>query len=411
MAAARVFVRGWITVVIAALLMLATLPGRTQGLGLITEPLLRDLDVDRLMYANVNLWATLIGAIVCIPFGSLLDRVGLRWTTTAVVLGLAAVVWGMSVQGGNLATLFLLVLATRALGQSALSVASITTVGKAFSAHVGVAMGVYSVLVGGFFAAAFTLVGGTVGGQGWRAAWQEVAIGVLVVAAITAVFLPREGPAGNEGRVDTRPEHLEGLALADALRTPAFWIFAGSAALFGLVSSGLGLFNEAVLGERGFSADTFYAFLTFTSIMGLIGQLLCGWLTLRLSMQSLLGIAMFLYSAGLAGFPFLRTMPQLWALGVVSGVSGGFITVLFFAIWGRAFGRLHLGWIQGAAQMLTVLASAVGPLLFAACAEHYQSYTPVLWGLTPVVLLLGMAALRVTLPESRASVRAVPETA
>ena len=38
---------GWINVVVAAVIMLATLPGRTQGLGLITEPMLRDLQLDR----------------------------------------------------------------------------------------------------------------------------------------------------------------------------------------------------------------------------------------------------------------------------------------------------------------------------------------------------------------------------
>src|SRR5438046_487456 len=129
--------RGWITVVLGAVVMLATLPGRTQGLGLITEPLLRDLHVDRLVYAKINLWATLIGAIVCIPFGSLLDRLGLRWTTTTVVLLLGGVVWGMSVQTGSVAILFLLILGTRAFGQSALSVASITAVGKAFGQEVG----------------------------------------------------------------------------------------------------------------------------------------------------------------------------------------------------------------------------------------------------------------------------------
>ena len=53
---------GWINVVVAAVVMLATLPGRTQGLGLITEPMLRDLRLDRVTYANINLWATLLGA-------------------------------------------------------------------------------------------------------------------------------------------------------------------------------------------------------------------------------------------------------------------------------------------------------------------------------------------------------------
>ena len=47
------------------------------------------------------------------------------------------------------------------------------------------------------------------------------------------------------------------------------------------------------------------------------------------------------------------------------GLAGGFVMVVFFSFWGRAYGRAHLGRIQGAAQALTVLASAVGPLLLA----------------------------------------------
>ena len=70
--------------------MLATLPGRTQGLGLITEPLLQDLRIDRIAYANINLWATLLGAAICLPIGRVFDRVGLRWTTAALSLVLAA---------------------------------------------------------------------------------------------------------------------------------------------------------------------------------------------------------------------------------------------------------------------------------------------------------------------------------
>src|SRR6476619_1888174 len=87
---------GWINVVVASVIMLATMPGRTQGLGLITEPLLRDLQLDRVSYATINLWATLLGAVVCLPIGRVFDRFGLRWPTLALTVGLAAVVWSMS---------------------------------------------------------------------------------------------------------------------------------------------------------------------------------------------------------------------------------------------------------------------------------------------------------------------------
>src|SRR4051812_46797941 len=61
-------------VALAAVAMAGTLPGRTHGLGLITEGLLTDLALDRPEFARLNLFATLIGAAFCWPCGWLLDR-------------------------------------------------------------------------------------------------------------------------------------------------------------------------------------------------------------------------------------------------------------------------------------------------------------------------------------------------
>jgi cyanate permease len=52
------------------------------------------------------------------------------------------------------------------------------------------------------------------------------------------------------------------------------------------------------------------------------------------------------------------------------------------------------------AQMFTVLASAIGPLLFAQVAALTGSYTPALWTLAPCVLLLSIVALRVPMPSA-----------
>src|SRR5262249_1393827 len=137
---------GWIHVFVAACLMVATLPGRTQGLGLITEPLIKDLHIDRISFATLNLWATLFGASFCFPAGYLIDRIGLRWVSAGTVLLLGLTVWLMSISSGGTVLLFLLLFGTRALGQSALSVVSISTVGKSFGRRAGLAMGVYSFL-------------------------------------------------------------------------------------------------------------------------------------------------------------------------------------------------------------------------------------------------------------------------
>ena len=60
---------------------------------------------------------------------------------------------------------------------------------------------------------------------------------------------------------------------------------------------------------------------------------------------------------------------------------------------GRVFDRLGL-------RMTTVLASAIGPMIFAQSAAMTGSYFPALWILAPCVLLLSAAAFRVRLPNA-----------
>ena len=83
---------GWVVLGVAALAMVGTLPGRTQGLGLITEPLLADLGVSRVQFAQINFVATLIGALF-VGIGALVDRRGSRMVLTALAVLLGASSW------------------------------------------------------------------------------------------------------------------------------------------------------------------------------------------------------------------------------------------------------------------------------------------------------------------------------
>ena len=91
----RVFY-GWTVLIVAAAAMVGTLPGRTQGLGLITEPLLADLGLDRVTYATLNFWATIIGAVGALGIGRLIDRFGSRVVLVCLSLSLGGVVCAMS---------------------------------------------------------------------------------------------------------------------------------------------------------------------------------------------------------------------------------------------------------------------------------------------------------------------------
>ena len=390
----------WATVVTAAAVMLATLPGRTQGLGLITEGLIADLGLTRIAFGELNLWATLIGAAACLPMGWLIDRYGLRWPTVVVVLLLAAAVAALSRLAAGVMPLFLLIFATRAFGQSALSVASITAVGRLGGPQAGWAMGVYTVLLTVFMAAAFVGVGELVAAHGWRVAWIAVAAMLaLGIAPWVALGFPASRP-GATVAVGT-PSPAAGHTLRQALGTTGFWVFAGATALFGLAASGLSLWNQQVLAEHGFDQRTNGYFLAITTLFALFGQFACGWLLPRVAPPRLLAGALFAYAAGLGVLALTTGPAMLWTAAFCIGLAAGFIMVLFFAIWGLAFGPRQLGRIQGAAQALTVLASAVGPLIFAHVHAANGSFTPALAALALGVAVAGAIAWRTRLPTAR----------
>src|SRR6266508_6708431 len=83
---------GWTVLLVAAAAMVGTLPGRTQGLGLITEPLLADLHISKVRYAELNFWATLIGSAGALGVGQFVDRFGSRIVLTLLTLALGVVV-------------------------------------------------------------------------------------------------------------------------------------------------------------------------------------------------------------------------------------------------------------------------------------------------------------------------------
>jgi MFS family permease len=396
---------GWVTLTMAALAMVGTLPGRTQGLGLITEALLRDLQIDRVLWAQINLWATLLGSFFCLGVGRLLDRLGSRVVLTAVALLLGTVVLLMSTARG-VWPLAALITLTRGLGQSALSVISISIVGQWFVKKLNTAMGVYSVLLSVGFMLAFPLLGATVLSSGWRAAWAGLGMALLLGLAPLSWVLMRRTPescgiALDGEKREVKSEQAErGYTLWQALATPAFWVFALSSSVYGLIASGIALFNESILAERGFDAATYYRTLVITALTALAGNFLGGWLSYRWAMNRLMAGAMGLLAMALLALPYVKTQWQVAAWAMVMGAAGGGVIVLFFSFWSRAFGRAHLGKIQGAAQTLTVLASAIGPLLLAACVTRTGSYASVFYLLALVVGGLGVSAWLVRLPVS-----------
>ena len=114
------------------------------------------------------------------------------------------------------------------LGQSALSVASLAIVGKWFSQKLPLAMGIYSLLVGVGFTAAFPGVFAATHHAGWRATWSVMGWVLGTALAPMAWLLARRTPESigltinGAGGSDTRrqPGAAVGLYAPQSARNP-----------------------------------------------------------------------------------------------------------------------------------------------------------------------------------------------
>lgn len=427
---------GWVNVIVASMAMTATLPGRTHGLGLITESLMADVGLGAIAFARINFIAAILGASFCLPIGWLIDRVGVRHVLTAVTAALALSVLAMSHCATWLPLTACLIL-VRGFGQSALSLVAIAAIAKWFDRRLGIAMGVFAVLLTFGFIASVLGMGQWIDTIGWRGAWQRLGWILLAFAPLawllvrdwpgtaTAAAIEPVSPLVDRDEVSaplssdaissnarssgarfnqTQAAHLQEahaprarlqspdrLSSTDSatqvLRVPAFWMLVLGSSLFNFVWSSVTLFNESILGERGIAPEQAVEGMAILTGTGLLANLACGGLATRQRIMPLLGVGLLLMAGGMGCFAMVDGIRGARLYAAAIGLSGGVITVVFFAAWRHLFGQSQLGRIQGFAQLATVIASALGPVVLAEAFARLPSYQQ-LFGIQAVVVTM-----------------------
>ena len=369
---------------------MTTLAGTDTGLGLITESLLKDLRIGRVALSTINLYATLIGALFVFPTGRLIDRFGSRAVLTAILIPLGATVLYMS-RATTSGELWAAEIILSILAQSALSVGSMALVGKWFGKRLPLAIvgSVFGILVVIGYIAAFQAFGSAIAEQGWRAPWRVFGTVILcAVAPLTNWLLVRATPeiAGIAGEFTAESKTtIPGMTWRAALGTSArFWLF-GLAQRHSSAqpSTASGVFlGESILHERGFDAGVRIRVLSIQTAAGLLCEFrgYSGWFrAARIARENCWPCPWRCWPPRSHSWRISRLDLGVLVYATLMGVAGGAITVLFFAIWAHAFGRAHLGKIQGIAQGLCIVAGAFGPISFARIQAASGSYAPALY--------------------------------
>ena len=335
--------------------------GQTFFIALSAGHLRTAFDLSHGAFGGLYMAATLLSAATLAIVGRVVDTRSLAMVAGGVVVGLAVFSAGMAMVS-SAAMLFVVLYGLRLFGQGMMTHVAMTAMGRWYAAQRGRAVSIASL---GIQAgeAVLPLVFVTLSVfLGWRGTWW-LAVAILVVIALPALLLllqvervPRGG-----GPIDDGPTIARHWTRAEVLKDPAFWVISLGTLAPPFIGTTI-FFHQIYLVElRGWSLGHFASAFVVMSTMTVTFTLISGWLIDRITALRLLPV----FLLPLAGAcVLLATVMHPWAaFGFMAllGVSYGFSSTLFGALWPEIYGTRHLGAIRSVTVALMVLASAVGP--------------------------------------------------
>jgi len=380
----RWFFYGWLIVISSFLSSMINSGTGSYALGFYIIPMGEELNISRTQFSIIPIFKLV--TLPLLPYlGTLLDK---KHGARAIVsigslfggLALASVYFVQNVWMFFLTYGILYSIATSAMGSQLVGP---TLIAKWFMQMRGraMALGTMGISAGGVIIA--PVAGISIFLLGWRASWIVLGIMTIIsVVPISILFLRRSPEDINllpDGRQRTNSINheieVDSWNLFQAIQNFQFWILLiiQSLGLSGLV---LVLFHEvAFIQDKGFDINTATMVATSLALSAMMSKLLFGFLSEKIDTRIVLALCFI--PAGITTYMIIPTNSILGLLiwGICHGFfMGGFPTTTGYAV-PQYFGRKHLGSIRGAMSPVTVIISAISPLVGGILWSEESSYT------------------------------------
>ena len=302
--------------------------------------------------------------------GVLIDRFGVRRLTVGALL-LTAAGMGLSALASEIWQLVLLfgIVAGFGAGLLASSLGPMVA-NRWFYRHRGLVVGIFGAASSAGQLIFFPVLTSLAGADAWRPA--VVVLAALVAAsAIPAVLLLREDPASVGQRPLGQPEgaptvapHADPGIMRRAIRTPEFWLLAGTFFVCGATSNGVvGQHFIAHAVDHGFTANVAAGALALMGVFNFTGTILSGFLTDRFDPRKLLLVYYGFRGLSLLLLPAIHSSTDIVLFSVLFGLDYIATVPPTVALTADVFGRNNVGIVYGwiyAAHMLgaAILAQA-----------------------------------------------------
>lgn len=360
--------------------------------GVFVDPLTRHFGWTRAQVSLLQTVLALSAGLTVPPVGWLLDKIEAR-----MVIGVGAALAGTGfLMAGTVDGFGPMVIAYGLLGVgigAATVLPASLVISNWFEEQRALAMGIAmsGTSIGGMvmtFVASRTIASG-----GWRLGYLILALPMfLVVIPLVAAFVRTRPPHSRGANSANATSELEGLEIAQALRSKSFWFVAVAQFLSASAIAGTNLHAVPYLTGIGYSPAR--AALTLSMVLGLAaaGKLAMGFMADRIGARVALALGLVLAAGGLAILQLASKTGMLAAFIIFYGLGWGVPFVLLPVVLAEAVGLKRLGSLLGLMGVFTTLGGASGPVVAGRLFDLTGSYIGAFY-LFAAALLLGAAAI------------------
>jgi len=422
------FFYGWVILIAATVGVLASAPGQTMGIATFTDYLLENIHISRNQLSIAYMIGTIASSLLLTYAGKMYDKYGARWIGMFISLVLAVVLvllsqsdriihFFISEKSSNIyaplamAVLLLLFFALRFSGQGVLTMVSRNMLMKWFIARRGLVNGISSVFVAFGFSLAPLTFDMFIQETSWRWAWIIMAIGIGVFLTLFIFLFFRDNPEdlgmipdgeihGNKDKnVIIKP--FKQFTLAEARKTPGFWLFSIPLAIYALYITGFTFHLVSIFENAGMNKEKALAVFIPVSVISVSVSLVGGYISDKIRLKILLIILLVGQVFALLSLAFLDDGIFYYGYILGNGIVSGLYNVLMAVTWPRFYGRENLGKITGFVMAIIVFASALGPTLFSLSATKLGSYSIAIFGLTAIVIVFTILSFKANNPQAK----------
>lgn len=362
--------------------------GQTFLIALYVPFLMEEFSLTNTEFGGFYSLATVISSILLSYIGKIIDYTDLKTYTIGSILVfiLSLVVLGSA---GHIAVLILGMVGLRFAGQGLMSHISGTTISKIFTSTRGRALSVISIgyaLSEGIFPG---VVGVVLSQLGWRLGFFLSAGTIFIVLFPMVIFLLNDE---ERSKVHIIKKTDNKLNRAFLFKQGRFYVIATNAAVMPFLLTGFFFYQSQLGQEKSWSLEwigiSFIAFASGRMLFSIIsGPWIDRWTAKKLFPFYLLPFLIGLFALVLFSHPYIAFVYMITA-----GISVGINTNIVTAVLAEVYGSEYLGGIRSIFSMLSVVSTALSPLLFGYLLDIGFAFTDIVaWAIGFVLFIIGLS--------------------